>query len=48
MFFWKLYKRFLKLLAKNIPGYQLRRALLKAAGYTVGKNVYDWGRSHNH
>jgi acetyltransferase-like isoleucine patch superfamily enzyme len=40
MFIWKIYKRFLKLVAKNIPGYPIRRGLLKAAGYTIGKDVY--------
>lgn len=40
MFFWKLYKRSLKLIAKNIPGYQLRRSLLRTAGYRIGKDVY--------
>ena len=40
MFFRKIYKRFLKILSKNIPGYRLRRALLIAAGYRIGKDVY--------
>ena len=40
MFFWKIYKRILKLLVKYFPAYQIRRNLLRAAGYTVGKNVY--------
>ena len=40
MFIWKIYKRFCKLLAKNFPGYLIRRGLLKAAGYTIGKDVY--------
>lgn len=40
MFFWKIYKRILKLLVKNFPAYQIRRNLLRAAGYTVGENVY--------
>ena len=40
MFFLKIYKRFLKLLAKNVPGFQLRRSILRAAGYKIGKNVY--------
>jgi len=38
--FWKIYKRFLKLFAKVLPGYQLRRGLLRAAGYTIGQDVY--------
>lgn len=37
---WKIYKRFLKTLAKQLPGYQIRRFLLKAAGYKIGKDVY--------
>jgi acetyltransferase-like isoleucine patch superfamily enzyme len=37
---WKIYKRGLKLLAKEIPGYQIRGGLLRAAGYNIGKNVY--------
>ena len=40
MLFWKIYKRILKLLVKYFPAYQIRRNLLRAAGYTVGKNVY--------
>jgi len=40
MFLWKPYKRILKLLAKQVPGYQIRRSLLKAAGYRIGKDVY--------
>ena len=40
MFLWKIYKRILKLLVKNFPAYQIRRNLLRAAGYTVGNNVY--------
>jgi acetyltransferase-like isoleucine patch superfamily enzyme len=36
----RIYKRFLKLLAKNTPGYKLRRWLLRVAGYTIGKDVY--------
>jgi len=39
MFFWKIYKRILKLLAKNLPGYQIRRAFLSAAGYAIGKEI---------
>lgn len=38
--FWKPYKRLLKLLAKQLPGYQIRRSLLRLAGYTIGKDVY--------
>jgi acetyltransferase-like isoleucine patch superfamily enzyme len=35
-----LFKRILKILAKQIPGYQIRRSLLRAAGYTIGQDVY--------
>ena len=38
--FWKVYKRLLKLLAKNIPGYHLRCQLLRMAGYIIGEQVY--------
>jgi len=38
--FWRLFKRILKLLARLLPGYQIRRCLLRAAGYTIGKDVY--------
>ena len=38
--FWRVYKRLLKLLAKQMPGYIIRRQLLRMAGYTIGKNVY--------
>jgi len=38
--FWKIYKRILKSLAKILPGYQIRRGLLRAAGYKIGKDVY--------
>jgi maltose O-acetyltransferase len=40
MFLWKIHKRLCKSLAKVIPGFQIRRVLLKAAGYTIGKDVY--------
>lgn len=40
MSFWRIYKRILKLLAKQLPGYQIRRGLLRAAGYKIGKDVY--------
>jgi maltose O-acetyltransferase len=36
----RIFKRLLKLLAKNTPGYKIRRGLLRAAGYTIGKDVY--------
>lgn len=36
----KLYKRLLKLIAKNIPGYPIRSKLLKMAGYKIGEQVY--------
>jgi len=39
-FSWKIFKRFLKSLAKIIPGYPLRIRLLRAAGYRIGKDVY--------
>lgn len=34
------YKRILKYLARQIPGFQLRNILLRAAGYNIGRNVY--------
>ena len=40
MLIWKIYKRILKSLAKQIPGFQIRRGLLRAAGYSIGKDVY--------
>lgn len=43
MFFWKIYKYIFKSLAKNFPLYQVRRNLLRAAGYQVGKDVYIGG-----
>jgi len=36
----KIYKRLLKLFAKNIPGYKIRCKLLKIAGYKIGEQVY--------
>lgn len=36
----KIYKRLLKLLAKNIPGYKIRCKFLKMAGYLIGEQVY--------
>ena len=38
--FWKVYKRLLKFLAKQMPGYQLRCRLLRMAGYEIGEQVY--------
>lgn len=35
-----LYKRILKLAARNIPGFNLRAGLLRRAGYTIGSPVY--------
>lgn len=35
-----LFKRILKLLAKQLPAHKLRRSLLKAAGYKIGRDVY--------
>jgi acetyltransferase-like isoleucine patch superfamily enzyme len=37
---WRIYKRILKSLAKILPGYQIRRGLLRAASYKIGKEVY--------
>ncbi len=37
---WRAWKRTCKLLAKQVPGYQLRCDLLKAAGYHIGNRVY--------
>ena len=38
--FWKVYKRLLKLLAKQIPGYRIRCQLFRMAGYEIGEQVY--------
>jgi acetyltransferase-like isoleucine patch superfamily enzyme len=38
--FWKVYKRLLKLIAKQIPGYRIRCQLFRMAGYEIGKQVY--------
>lgn len=38
--FRRIARRLLKSLAKQLPGYQLRRALLKTAGYRIGSDVY--------
>jgi acetyltransferase-like isoleucine patch superfamily enzyme len=35
-----MYKRLLKLLAKQIPGYRIRCQLLRMAGYKIGEQVY--------
>lgn len=37
---WRAWKRLLKLLAKQIPGYRIRRQLFKMAGYEIGQQVY--------
>jgi len=37
---WRIYKRFLKLLAKQVPGHRVRRQLLRMAGYRIGEQVY--------
>ena len=37
---WRVWKRLLKLLAKQMPGYTIRRQLFKMAGYKIGKRVY--------
>jgi maltose O-acetyltransferase len=38
--FRRIRRRLLKFLARQLPGYQLRSALLKAAGYKIGRDVY--------
>jgi hypothetical protein len=37
---WLLVKRLMKVLFRFAPGYRLRRFLLRAAGYRVGKDVF--------
>lgn len=37
---WRIYKSLLKLFAKQIPGYRIRRQLLRMAGYRIGEQVY--------
>jgi acetyltransferase-like isoleucine patch superfamily enzyme len=37
---WRVWKRLLKLLAKQMPGYRIRGRLLKMAGYEIGQQVY--------
>ncbi len=37
---WRAWKRLLKLLAKQIPGYRIRVQLFKMAGYEIGQQVY--------
>ncbi len=37
---WKVYKRLLKLLAKQMPCYRIRGQLFKMAGYEIGQQVY--------
>ena len=37
---WRVYKRLLKLFAKQMPGYRIRRQLLRMAGYRIGEQVY--------
>ena len=37
---WRICKRLLKLLAKQMPGYRIRRQLLRMAGYRIGEQVY--------
>ena len=37
---WRAWKRLLKLLAKQIPGYRIRGQLFKMAGYEIGQQVY--------
>jgi len=36
---WKIYKRLLKFIAKQVPGFQLRTFLFRVAGYKIGKKV---------
>ncbi len=38
--FWKVYKRLLKLIAKQVPGYRIRCQLFRMAGYEIGEQVY--------
>jgi hypothetical protein len=40
MSIWKSYKRILQFLAKHLPGYQVRRWLLRSAAYMIRKDVY--------
>jgi len=37
---WKVYKRLLKFIAKQIPWFRLRVFLFKMAGYKIGRQVY--------
>jgi len=37
---WEIYKRLLKFIAKQVPGFRLRVFLFKMAGYKIGKQVY--------
>jgi acetyltransferase-like isoleucine patch superfamily enzyme len=37
---WRIYKRLLKLIAKQMPGYPIRCQLLRMAGYRIGEQVY--------
>jgi acetyltransferase-like isoleucine patch superfamily enzyme len=37
---WRCYKKSLKIILKHAPGYRIRVALLRLAGYRVGKSVY--------
>jgi acetyltransferase-like isoleucine patch superfamily enzyme len=37
---WRIYKRLLKLIAKQMPGYPIRCRLLRMAGYRIGQQVY--------
>jgi acetyltransferase-like isoleucine patch superfamily enzyme len=39
-FFRSLFKRIMKLLARFIPGYNLRATLLRMAGYTIGSSGF--------
>lgn len=37
---WRVWKRLLKLLAKQMPGHRIRGRLFKMAGYDIGQHVY--------
>lgn len=40
MIFFSCYKRFVKLVTKVMPGWRIRVALLRSAGYRIGSNTY--------
>jgi acetyltransferase-like isoleucine patch superfamily enzyme len=37
---WRVYKKLLTLLAKGMPGYPIRRQLLRMAGYEIGEDTF--------